>query len=473
MAPSFPWDAQQAATPAWTQAGIGATLAPDEGDRAMPDWLPQETIRRKRDGHTLSDTEIARLIAALADGTLAESQAAAFAMAVFLRGMEAAETVALTRAMRDSGTVLDWRALDVRGPVIDKHSTGGIGDKVSLILAPLLAACGAFVPMISGRGLGHTGGTLDKLAALPGYRTDIDLATFARVVRDVGCAVIGQTADLAPADRRLYAIRDVTATVESLPLITASILSKKLAEGLDALVLDVKCGSGAFMPDLDAARALARSLVTVARGAGLAAAALITGMDQALGRSVGNALEVAEAIAFLTGAARDARLSEVTLALAAAALVLAGLAPDEPAARRLAAARLADGSAAERFARMVAALGGPADALAHPALPPAPCVVPAYPTQPGVVAAIDGRALGLAVIALGGGRTRADQPIDPRVGLAAVAGIGERVDAARPLCLIHATDPAAAAGAVERVRAAVTIDEAAPAPAPPVRERLG
>ncbi len=439
----------------------------------MPDWLPQETIRRKRDGGTLDAAEIARLIAALADGTLAESQAAAFAMAVFLRGMDAAETVALTRAMRDSGTVLDWRSFRVGGPVVDKHSTGGIGDKVSLILAPLLAAAGAFVPMISGRGLGHTGGTLDKLAALPGYRSDVDPATFARVVRDVGCAVIGQTADLAPADRRLYAIRDVTATVESLPLITASILSKKLAEGLDALVLDVKCGSGAFMPDLATARALARSLVEVARGAGLPARALITDMNQALGRSIGNALEVAEAIAFLTGAARDPRLAEVTLALAAAALVLAGLAPDAQAGRSLAAARLADGTAAERFARMVAALGGPADVLARPMLPAAPCVVPAWPAQPGVVAAIDGRALGLAVIALGGGRARDDQPIDPRVGLDAMAGVGEPVDAARPLCLIHAADPAAAATAAARVRAAVTVAEGSPAPPPPVREWLG
>ena len=438
----------------------------------MPTWLPQETIRRKRDGLALAAVEIQALIRGLTDGTLGEGQAAAFAMAVFWRGMTAAETVALTAAMRDSGTVLDWRALGIDGRIVDKHSTGGIGDKVSLILAPLLAACGAFVPMISGRGLGHTGGTLDKLSAIPGYRTDIDLPTLARVVRGVGCAVIGQTADLAPADRRLYAIRDVTATVESLPLITASILSKKLAEGLDALVLDVKCGSGAFMADIAAARGLARLLVDVARGAGLATTALITDMDQALGRSVGNALETAEAIAFLTGAAREARLAEVTLGLAAEALALAGIVPDRAAGRALAGARLADGSAAERFARMVAALGGPADLLERPVLPAAPCVVPVAPARAGVVAAMDGRALGLAVVALGGGRTEAAQTIDVRVGFSDMAGIGEAVDASRPLCRVHAADAAAAGEAALRVRAAVTVADAAPPVPAAVRERI-
>ena len=438
----------------------------------MATWLPQETIRRKRDGLPLDAAEIGRLVAGLTDGTLAESQAAAFAMAVFLRGMTAAETVALTRAMRDSGRVLDWRALGVEGRVVDKHSTGGVGDKVSLILAPLLAACGAYVPMISGRGLGHTGGTLDKLAAIPGYRTDIDLATLAQVVRRTGCAVIGQTADLAPADRRLYAIRDVTATVESLPLITASILSKKLAEGLDALVLDVKCGSGAFMAEPEAARTLARTLVEVARGAGLPTTALLTDMDQVLGRSAGNALEVAESIAFLTGAAREARLQDVTLALAAEILTLAGLAPDAAAARALAVARLADGSAAERFARMVAALGGPADVLARPGLPAAPCVVPVVPERAGVVARMDVRAIGLAVVALGGGRTDPAQAIDPRVGLSEVAGLGEAVDAAHPLCLVHAASDDAAAEAAARIRAAVTLADAAPPVAAPVRERI-
>lgn len=438
----------------------------------MANWLPQEIIRRKRDGAALSGDDIRALVAGLTAGSLSESQTGAFAMAVFLRGMTAEETIALTLAMRDSGTVLDWPALGVTGKVVDKHSTGGVGDKVSLILAPLLAACGAYVPMISGRGLGHSGGTLDKLSAIPGYRSDVDLTTFARVVRQVGCAIIGQTAELAPADRRLYAVRDVTATVESLPLITASILSKKLAEGLDALVLDVKVGSGAFMADLDAARTLADSLLKVARGGSLAASALITDMDQVLGRTVGNALEVGEAIGFLTGSARDPRLVEVTLALAARTLVLAGLAPDDEAARNLARRRLDAGAAAECFARMVAALGGPAGLLEHPELARAPCVHPVMARHPGFVARIDGRALGLAVIALGGGRAVANQAIDVRVGLDAVAGLGEWVDDDRPVCLIHAADEASAAGAARRIESAVTVADAAPPAIPAIRERL-
>ena len=438
----------------------------------MASWLPQEVIRRKRDGGVLDTEDIRRLILGLTDGSISESQVAAFAMAVFLHGMTAEETVALTLAMRDSGTVLDWRALGVDGKVVDKHSTGGIGDKVSLILAPLLAACGAFVPMVSGRGLGHTGGTLDKLSAIPGYRIDVDLASFARVVRDVGCAVIGQTADLAPADRRLYAIRDVTATVESLPLITGSILSKKLAEGLDALVLDVKTGTGAFMAGIDEARELAASLLRVAHGAGLAASALITNMDQALGRTVGNALEVAESIGFLTNAGREPRLAEVTLSLAAEALVLAGLAPNAAGARAMAQARLDDGTAAERFARMVAALGGPSDLLERRWLPQAPCVMAIGPATPGIVSWIDGRAIGITVIELGGGRTDAGQSIDVRVGLSEFAALGERVDDQHPICLVHATDQAAAARTAERIRRAVRIGDVAPLTPPPIHERL-
>ena len=435
--------------------------------------LPQEIIRRKRDGLTLSGDDIRRFIAGLSDGSISEGQTAAFAMAVFLRGMTTPETVALTLAMRDSGTVLDWPALGVDGPVVDKHSTGGIGDKVSLILGPLLAACGAFVPMISGRGLGHTGGTLDKLAAIPGYRVDVDDATFARVVREVGCAIIGQTAHLAPADRRLYAVRDVTATVESLPLITASILSKKFAEGTRALVMDVKVGNGAFMADLASARALALNIVDVATGAGVPTTALITDMDQVLGSFVGNALEVEESLAVLAGESRPPRLIEVTLALAAEALVLCGIAADIAAGHRLAQAKLSDGSAAEVFARMVAALGGPADIFAaRDALPRAPVVRPVAPARPGIVAAMDTRAIGLAVIGLGGGRTRADQGIDSRVGFSGFAGLGEAVNAARPLCFVHAASEAAAAQAADAVRAAVAIGEAPPAIAPVVRERV-
>jgi thymidine phosphorylase len=436
--------------------------------------LPQEIIRAKRDGLALSGEQIRDFIEGLTSGRISDAQVGAFAMAVFSRGMMTDETVALTLAMRDSGTVLDWRALSVAGPVVDKHSSGGIGDKVSLILAPLLAACGAFVPMISARGLGHTGGTVDKMEAIPGYNVAVDLATFARVVREVGCAVVGATADLAPADRRLYAIRDVTATVESVPLITASILSKKFAEGTHALVMDVTTGSGAFMADIGSARALARSIVETARGAGVPTTALITDMDQALGRTVGNALEVAESVAFLTGGARDARLLEVTLALAAEALLLAGLAPDAAAGRRIAAAKLDDGGAAEVFARMVAALGGPADILSRPGiLASAPVVAAVHAARSGIVETMNARAVGLAVVELGGGRTRGDQTIDGRVGFSAFAGLGEAVDAARPICLVHATDDAAAARAADAVRAAVTVGDAAPMLAPVVRERLG
>ena len=274
--------------------------------------LPQEIIRTKRDGGALSAEEIGFFVDGLTRGSISEGQVAALAMAVCLKGMGRSETVALTQAMAGSGTRLQW---DTPGPVVDKHSTGGIGDKVSLVLAPVLAACGAYVPMISGRGLGHTGGTLDKLDSIPGYDTAPGLDGFCAAVHDAGCAIIGQTEDLAPADRRLYAIRDVTATVESVPLIVASILSKKLAAGLDALVMDVKVGSGAFLPSLDAARDLAGNLVEVANGAGLPCRALLTGMDQCLGHTAGNALEVHEAVGLLTGARRDARLQEVTHAL--------------------------------------------------------------------------------------------------------------------------------------------------------------
>ncbi len=300
--------------------------------------LPQEIIRKKRDGGALDASEIAEFIEGLASGRISEGQVAAFAMAVFFNGMSREETVALTRAMTGSGSRLTWRDLD--GPVLDKHSTGGIGDKVSLVLAPVVAACGAYVPMISGRGLGHTGGTLDKLDSIPGYATKPDLERLRAAVRTAGCAIIGQTDDLAPADRRLYAIRDVTATVESIPLIVASILSKKLAAGLDALVMDVKAGSGAFLPSFEATRELARTLVEVANGAGLRCSALLTDMSQCLGRTAGNALEVREAIDVLTGQAVHSRLREVTLALAAELLVLGGLAEDKAGAAGAAARAL-------------------------------------------------------------------------------------------------------------------------------------
>ena len=421
--------------------------------------LPQEIIRKKRDGGHLSEAEIGFLVKGLTQGTITEGQIAAFAMAVFFRGMDMVERVALTRAMMDSGTVLDWRPLRLGGPVLDKHSTGGIGDKVSLMLAPIVAACGAFNPMISGRGLGHTGGTLDKLDAVPGYNTAPDLELFRRVVKEVGCAVIGQTADLAPADRRLYAIRDVTATVESIPLITASILAKKLAAGLDGLVMDVKAGSGAFMPTLEDARELADSIVQVANGAGVKTSALITDMNQALGHAVGNALEVAEAVAYLTGHRREPRLHAVTMALAGEMLALGGIAPGATEGRRMAERALESGRAAERFARMIAALGGPADLLEHPAryLAPTPIIRPCLPDQPGWVVAKDARAVGVAVVTLGGGRRRAEDRIDHRVGFSEMAGIGEQVDATRPIALVHAADEAACAAACTELRRAVRI----------------
>src|SRR5580765_2028078 len=311
---------------------------------------PAELIRRKRDGATLSEAEIAGVVQGIVDGSLSEGQIAAFAMAVYFRGLTGQECAALTRAMTGSGSVLDWSRADLGGPVLDKHSTGGVGDKVSLILAPVVAACGGFVPMISGHGLGHTGGTLDKLASIPGYDTAPDLARFRAAVREAGCAIVGQTADLAPADRRLYAIRDVTATVDSIPLITASILSKKLAAGLDALVIDVKVGSGAFATSIEAAIDLADSLLAVAEGAGLRTSALLTDMSQVLGHDVGNALEVHEAIGVLTGHRRDDRLYTVTTTLASELLVLGGLARDLATASSLVDKALSSGAAAERFA---------------------------------------------------------------------------------------------------------------------------
>jgi thymidine phosphorylase len=416
--------------------------------------LPQEVIRRKREGKALAADEIASIVRGLIDGTVSEGQAAAFAMAIFFRGMSRAEAVALTEAMRDSGAVLDWSHL--AGPVLDKHSTGGIGDNVSLMLAPAVAACGAYVPMISGRGLGHTGGTLDKLDAIPGYVSQPDLSLFRRVVADVGCAIIGQTADLAPADRRLYAIRDVTATVESIPLITASILSKKLAAGLSSLVLDVKTGNGAFMQTLEDSRALAESLVGVANGAGLKTTALITDMNEPLASAAGNAVEVQNAVEFLTGKHRDPRLYEVTVALAAELLVSGGVAADLDDGRRKIGEAFDSGRAAEKFARMVAALGGPPDFVERPEkyLPAAPVIRAVYPEQTGIVQSIDTRAIGIAVVELGGGRKRASDGIDHAVGVTRLAGIGGSIEADQPLGLVHAAKEVDAAHASQKLRSA-------------------
>jgi thymidine phosphorylase len=436
--------------------------------------LPQEIIRAKRDGRALTEAEIAEFIAGVHGGDVSEGQAAAFAMAVFFRGMTHDERVALTRAMTESGATLDWRALDLPGPILDKHSTGGVGDNVSLMLAPMLAASGAYVPMISGRGLGHTGGTLDKLDSIPGYASQPDLALFKLVVKEAGCAIIGQTTDLAPADRRLYAIRDVTATVESVALITASILSKKLAAGLHGLVMDVKTGSGAFMPTPEGARELATSIATVASGAGLPTVSLITDMNEPLASAAGNAVEIRNAVDYLTGARRDPRLHRVTLALGAELLALSGLAKDAAAGTALLQQALESGAAADRFERMVAALGGPKDFLkhAHAELPRAPVLLEAYPESAGIVVAVDVRAVGLAVVELGGGRARASDTIDPSVGLTELAPIGAAVGPDAPLARVHARNPDQAEAAAKRLRTAYHIADAAPATADPVVARI-
>ena len=439
------------------------------------DWLPQETLRRKRDGERLAPGELKAIADGLADGSLDDAQAAAFAMSVYFRGMEAEECAQFTWAMRDSGDVFDWSADGLPGPVLDKHSTGGVGDLVSLPLGPMLAACGAFVPMISGRGLGHTGGTLDKLDAIPGYQVLQGAHKLRAVLREAGVFIVGAGDRLAPADRRLYAIRDVTATVDCVPLITASILSKKLAAGLQGLVLDVKTGNGAVMPALERSRELAGSLVRVAAQAGLPTAALITDMSQPLARAAGNALELREAIAMLRGEPADPRLMEVTLALGATLLRLGGLDRDEASARQRLAASLSDGSAAERFARMVAALGGPADLLERSDawLTPAPVVHDVPAPRAGWVVGIDTRALGLAVVALGGGRTHPGQQVDPRVGLDRLRRIGEAVEAGEPLARVHAADAEAASRAVAAVQAAYRLAVAVPTQAPgPVIERM-
>ena len=435
--------------------------------------LPQEIIRKKRDRRPLSPEEIGFFVNGIASGAVSEGQVAALAMAVIFNGMSRAEAVALTLAMRDSGEVLDWR--DLPGPVTDKHSTGGVGDNVSLMLAPIVAASGAFVPMISGRGLGHTGGTLDKMDSIPGYTSQPDNALFRKAVREAGCAVIGQTAALAPADKRFYAIRDVTATVESVPLITASILSKKLAAGLQSLVLDVKLGNGAFMAKSRDATELATSLVEVANGAGLRTSALITGMNEPLASAAGNAVEVENAVDFLTGRHRDRRLTEVTLALAAEMLQSAGIAGSNRDGLRRARQALDSGTAAETFGRMVAILGGPSDFVerrgAH--LRKATVQRPITAGHDGFVTAISTRDIGLAVLALGGGRTRPEDAVDHSVGLTGLRPVGAEVRRGEALALVNARSEGDAEAAAATVRAAYAIGEERPDARKSVIRRIG
>lgn len=434
--------------------------------------LPQETIRKKRDTRALSLEEIADFVNGLTTGSWSEGQIAALAMAIFLNGMSAEEGTALTLAMRDSGSVLDWS--DLPGPVTDKHSTGGVGDNVSLMLAPIVAACGAFVPMISGRGLGHTGGTLDKMDSIPGYESQPGDKLFARTVREAGCAIIGQTADLAPADKRFYAVRDVTGTVESIPLITASILSKKLAAGLSSLVLDVKSGNGAFMAETRAARRLAENLIAVADGAGLSATALITDMNEPLASASGNAVEVLNAVDFLIGRRRDRRLEDVTMALAAEMLLASGIASSPREAFDRVVHALDSGEATERFGRMISILGGPRDFVekARTYLPQAGIARPVKAPRDGFVGAIDARAIGIAVIELGGGRRKPEDAIDHSVGLTDCLPVGAQVIHDEPLAMVHARTATQADAAAAAVLAAYGFTEEKPRARKTVLRRL-
>ena len=432
-----------------------------------------DIIRRKRDGAELSDEDIDFFVAGLADGSLPAEQVSALAMAIFLNSMNFDEAGKLTLAMAQSGTVLDWRAEALDGPVIDKHSTGGVGDKVSFMLAPIAAACGCFVPMISGRGLGHTGGTTDKAESIPGYDATPDFDTFRKVVRDVGCAIIGQTADLAPADRRFYAIRDVTGTVESVPLITASILSKKIAAGLEGLVMDVKVGNGAFMETPTRARELAQSIIGTAGKAELPTHAILTDMNEVLGLTAGNALEIAEAMRYLRNESREPRLDAVVMALCAEMLVVGGIEADRAAARQRCEQAVTSGRAAEIFQKMTAALGGPADFVERyeKYLPRAPIVRPVY--GEGVISAVNTRAVGNAIIELGGGRRKVGEQLDLSVGFSDIAPIGTRLDAATPIAVIHAASEDAADAAERNLRHAVATTESAPPERPVIVEILG
>ncbi|EGQ7648363.1 TPA: thymidine phosphorylase [Vibrio alginolyticus] len=422
-------------------------------------YLPQEIIRKKRDGEVLTADEINFFIQGVANNTVSEGQIAAFAMTIFFNEMTMDERIALTCAMRDSGMVIDWSHMNFGGPIVDKHSTGGVGDVTSLMLGPMVAACGGFVPMISGRGLGHTGGTLDKLESIPGYNITPSNDVFGQVTKDAGVAIIGQTGDLAPADKRVYATRDITATVDNISLITASILSKKLAAGLESLVMDVKVGSGAFMPTYEASEELAKSIVAVANGAGTKTTAILTDMNQVLASSAGNSVEVREAVRFLTGEYRNPRLLEVTMASCAEMLVLGKLAENTEDARAKLMEVLDNGKAAECFGKMVAGLGGPADFVENydNYLEKAEIIKPVYATETGIVSAMDTRAIGMAVVAMGGGRRVATDEIDYAVGFDEFIRLGEVADSDKPLAVIHARTEEQWEEAAKALRSAIKV----------------
>jgi pyrimidine-nucleoside phosphorylase/thymidine phosphorylase len=432
-----------------------------------------DLIRRKRDGGELTADEIRFLVGGIATREVPDYQWSALTMAILWRGMTSRETAALVGAMLHSGTVIDLG--DIPGPKVDKHSTGGVGDKTSLILAPVAAACGVTVPMVSGRGLGHTGGTLDKLESIPGFRIDLDLTAYRRIARECGLVLIGQTAEIAPADRVLYALRDATATVESIPLITASILSKKLAEGIDALVLDVKTGDGAFMARLDDARALAASMTSIGRELGKPVQALITSMDAPLGRTVGNALEVRESVECLRGRG-PADLMEVSLELAAEMLVLGRVAANREQALERCRRSITDGSALERFQRVVAAQGGDPRVCddPHGVLPRAAHVEPFRAAAAGFITGIRAWPVGQASMLLGAGRARVDSTIDPAAGIVFTRTVGDEVRAGDEIAEIHVNPGHAAA--VPQVLAmlgeATTITAVRPSARPLILERL-
>jgi thymidine phosphorylase len=439
-------------------------------------FLPQDIIRKKRDREILTAKEIREFVLGIAQGTVNQGQIGAFTMAVFLNGMTLDERVELTLAMRDSGRVIDWQPLLGAGSmVIEKHSSGGVGDeKVTLMVLPIVAACGVFAPNISGRSLGHTGGELDLLESIPGYAIEPATDVFLRTVKDVGTAIIGPTDDLAPADRMIFHVRDVTATVESIPLIVASILSKKLAAGPHGMVMTVPFGTGAFMREEAQAAELARALVEVAQAARLPMVALVSDLDQVLGEAVGNALQIREVIAFLQNVAQEARVRETVLTIAAEIVLLAGAAPDAASALSLVAAKLADGSAGDRFAAMVSALGGPADLMRDPDryLARADIIGPVYPATPGFVASMDCYRIGMALVAMGAGRANPDDSIDFAVGISGVAHVGDAAGPDAPLCLLHARTAPQWDRAAAELRSAYRIADRRPAKAPIFRGRI-